>query len=330
LSGPALDGWLPIGVGWQHGRPEIDWCFVGRERLCDAFFEDTVRRLVARPFNRAFRRSTGAEVLESWAERRPGLDPSGFIFHMSRCGSTLAAQMLAARTDCIVLSEPAPFDSLLRPSDPAHPVDPAQHVRWLRALVSAMGQARTGDERHFVVKLDCWHTLSLALIRKAFPSVPMVFLYREPRAVLASHLRQRGVQTVPGLLDSRLFGIDFAEAVAMPAPVYCARVLGAICEAASLDENLCLVNYAQLPDAMFETILPRFRMPLSAVSQATMLAAAQRNSKHPEFEFSSADDAPPIAALGPIEDVVVSYMDPVYAALEQRRAVAAHHSSDRT
>jgi hypothetical protein len=316
MSGVSLDSWLPVGVSWQDGTPEIDWCFAGRERLLEPFFEDTVRRLVARPFNTIFRRRTDAAVLQDWAARRPGLTPDGFIFHMSRCGSTLVAQMLAARSDSVVLSEPAPLDAMLRPPVPV-PED--RHISWLQALVSALGQPRLGQERHYFVKFDCWHVLALPLIRRAFPAVPFVFLYREPRQVLASHLRQRGVQTVPGLVDPRLFGIEPAAAVTMPAAEYCARVLGAICTAAAREPGGALVNYQQLPEAVFETILPQFGVPVTADSRTAMQEAARRSSKHPTFPFSPKDDAPSIPTEGPAEAAVVAFLDEPYQALEQRR-----------
>ena len=37
-----------------------------------------------------------AEALEERAASHPGVGPTGFIFHLSRAGSTLIAQMLAA------------------------------------------------------------------------------------------------------------------------------------------------------------------------------------------------------------------------------------------
>jgi hypothetical protein len=325
-AGEPLDGWLPIGVSWRGGTPWIDWCLARRERFLEPFFDQTVSRLVSRPFNRVFRRQTDVGVLQDWAARRPGLQPDGFIFHMSRCGSTLVAQMLAARSDSIVLSEPAPFDAMLRP--PAT-IPQEQHIRWLRALVSAMGQPRIGTERHFFIKLDCWHILDLSLIRHAFPSVPWIFLYREPRQVMASHLRQRGVQTVPALVDPLLFGIEPHVALTMPGAEYCARVLGRLCAAAAGAPGGRLVNYRQLPDAVFETILPWFGLPWFGLSwfgvpvaddmHAAMRDAARRYSKAPGPPFSAANDAPPIPADGPAEAAVVAFLDEPYRALERRR-----------
>jgi hypothetical protein len=315
-AGTTLDGWLPIDVVWRDAIPRIDWCLVGHERFAEPFFDQTVRRLLARPFNQVFRRRTDVGVMEDWAARRPGLQPDGLIFHMSRCGSTLVAQMLAARPDSMVLSEPVPIDAMLQP--PVS-VPEEQHIRWLQALVSAMGQARTGNERHFFIKLDCWHVCSLSLIRRAFPSVPWIFLYREPRQVMASHLRQRGVQTVPALVDPRLFGIEPEVAKIMPGAEYCARVLGRICEAAAREQGGGLVNYRQLPGAVFETILPRFGVSVTDETSAAMRAAALRYSKTPALPFSAADDAPPIPPDGPAEAAVAAFLDAPYRALERRR-----------
>jgi hypothetical protein len=320
----AFDGWLPIGVTWSDGLPEVDWCLAGQHRLLEPFFDDSVARLLARPFNKVLRRRTGPDALEAWAAQQPGLTPSGFIFHMPRCGSTLVARMLAALSDSVVLSEPAPVDSMLRPPVPV-PQD--QHIRWLRALVSALGQPRIGHERSCFVKFDCWHVLYLPLIRRAFPTVPWVFLYREPRQVLASHLRQRGVQTVPGLIDSSVFGIEPAAAVSMPAPEYCSRVLGMICDAAAREADGRLVNYRQLPAAVFDTILPHFRTLSSPGDRLAMQAASLAYSKRPAQAFSPTDDAEPLASGGLLHSIVNAFMDEPYRALEQRRTAETHNSS---
>jgi hypothetical protein len=121
----------------------------------------------------------------------PGPAPDGLVFHMSRCGSTLVAQMFAALPDSMVVSEPPPLDdvlqiSLLGGADTA--------IAALRAMSAAFG--RRGG-RPFVLKLDAWHALALPLFRRAFPDTPWVFLYRDPVEVLVSHMRQRGSQMLP-------------------------------------------------------------------------------------------------------------------------------------
>ena len=316
MSALALHGWLPIDVSWQDGQPVIDWCLVGQERLLDPFFEDTVRRLMTRPFNTVFRHRTGPAVLEDWAMRQPGLTPDGFIFHMSRCGSTLVAQMLSARIDSVVLSEASPIDRMLRPPGLISQDD---HIRWFRALVSAMGQPRMGTEAHFFIKFDCWHVFSLPLIRLAFPRVPWIFLYRDPHAVMASHLRQRGVQTVPSLVDPFLFGIEPAEAATMPAPAYCARVLAAICDGALSRADGTFINYHQLPAAVCDEILPRFGVVTTPDRRAEMENATRQHSKHPAFAFTPADDAAALGGDSPARAAVASFLAGPYEEMERRR-----------
>ena len=306
---------MPIGVIWRDGAPEIDWCLTAGERFNQPFFDDSVRDLVTRPFNRVFRRRTTIAAAEELVAEHPGLTPSGFIFHMSRCGSTLVSQMLAAREDSVVLAEPMAIDSMLRPPVP---VPDERHAAWIRTLILAMGQPRFG-ERHYIIKFDCWHVFFLPLIARAFPNVPRLFLYREPRAVLASHLRQRGVQTVPGMLDPALFGIPMSEAATMPPAEYCARILGRILEAAPLER---LVHYRSLPGAVFDTIVPAFGMLLTPNDLAVMGTASGRYSKQPNVGFSTAAEAPPIPANSPADKVVAAFMDPPYRALERRRCCA--------
>ena len=53
-------------------------------------------------------------ALEELNERSAGLAPSLFLFHVSRCGSTLISQMLAALPQNVVISEAGPMDAILR------------------------------------------------------------------------------------------------------------------------------------------------------------------------------------------------------------------------
>src|SRR5439155_24789392 len=143
---------------------------------------------------------TPIEVLAELQAAEPGIPPTGFIFHMSRCGSTLISQMLAALPQNVVVSEAGPVDAVLRARFQAPDLPEREQIGWLQGIVSALGRRRTGEESHFFVKLDAWHTLDLPLIQRAFPDVPWLFLYRNPVEVMVSHARQPGSQLVPGML----------------------------------------------------------------------------------------------------------------------------------
>src|SRR5262249_57696026 len=100
------------GCGWTGGGPLVDWWHLGGVRFTDPFFEQTIATAMAHPFNLLFRPATQLRALA--APATPELRPAGLIFHMSRCGSTLVAQMLAALAGNVVLSEPTPLDHVLR------------------------------------------------------------------------------------------------------------------------------------------------------------------------------------------------------------------------
>lgn len=245
-----LDGWVPIRL---HERPEpvVEWCWIGDDGFDDPSFTQTVERAFRTPFSLLFRRETPVDALD---DLEPGLEPSGFVLHGSRCGSTLVARMLAAAPGTLVAAEPPPVDQALRAS-----ASEEERVRLLRGIVSALGRSRRG-ERSYVLKLDAWSACSLDTIRRAFPDVPWVFLFRDPVRVLASQFRQRGAHMVPGALDPALFGFAPGEVQQIPPEEFCARVLAAIYRSAleHRDGRALYVDYADLPGAVEERILPAF------------------------------------------------------------------------
>jgi len=283
LSPPTLDGWTPIRVHWRD-EPVVEWCWTDGLAFTDPFFVQTIERALRLPYSLLFRRETPLDALDQVG---PGLEPTGFVFHVSRCGSTLVSQMLAAVPQHLVLSEPAPVDHVL-----GHPGPEAETVRRLRGLISALGRPRRGDERGYVVKLDAWHACHLAIFRRAFPDVPWVFLFREPVDVLASQLRRRGAHMIPGAVDPALFGIDPSLIAQMSQEEYCARVLAAICRSALAHRGAqaLFIDYRELPGAVVERILPAFGLECDAAERAAMEAAALRDAKNPVLPFTTQPD----------------------------------------
>lgn len=279
-------GWLPVQTRWRGQKLDVDWAYLGSRRLCKPFFEESVGSGLSKPFNRLFGCSTPIEALSGWLRDHPGLQPDGFIFHMSRCGSTLVSQMLAAVPRNIVISEAGPIDAVVRARRNRPDLCDAQHAAWLRWIIGALGQARSRQERHLFVKLDSWHTLALPLFRRAFPNVPWIFLYRDPVEVLVSQLKRRGMHMVPGLIDD-VFGFDASQA-SLPPELYCAQVLERICDG-MLQEyapgRALLVEYRQLPAALWTDVLPHFGVPCTEHDRAAMAAAARYDAKQPELPF---------------------------------------------
>ena len=61
---------------------------------------------------------------------------------MSRCGSTLVSQMLAASAANLVVAEAPPIDQVIRLGG-----GPDQTAERLRAIVAAIAQPRCGEQR---------------------------------------------------------------------------------------------------------------------------------------------------------------------------------------
>ena len=310
-------GWLPIQVAALGDQLVVDWAYVGGAPLQAPFFEGEVRQALARPFGRLFRyRMTLADFL-SHADGTQSLTPSGLIFHMSRCGSTLVSQMLAAAPRNIVVSEAAPVDTVALLSRARPPLPDDQPLKLLRAMVAAFGRRRGGGERHYVLKLDAWHTLALPLFRRAFPGVPWLFLYREPAEVLVSQIRERGPQLTPEIVHPSLYGID--TGTFMTEEQYCARVLARICQAAvdnGDDAHGLFVNYRALPQAMWSRILPHFGIAPDDAERAAMQRAAGRDTKAPGQPFADDRASKSREVSDAIRAAAAQHLDAVYGALE--------------
>jgi len=316
-----LDGWFPIRLYWQASQVMLDWCYLGDLRFTEPFFEQTVAAALRHPFAAVFRHQTPIELLEELDAQRPGVPLAGLIFHMSRCGSTLIAQMLAALPTQIVLSEAPVLDMALRTRRGDPRVSEAQRIAWLRGLVSALCRPPSGQEQRAFIKLDSWHTLDLPLIRRAFPETPWIFVYRDPVEVLVSHQRQPGSQMVPGGLDPALLGLDLAGACALPQQEYRARLLERICASAleaSAGQPGALLSYRQLPEAFGTHILPRFGVELSEAELALCRDAARADAKRPAEPFAPDSERKRAEAS---EDILEAArrLAPLYAALETRR-----------
>src|SRR5258706_9776263 len=290
--------WLPTSVVPSAQGPAINWAHFAGAPLAESFFTDSLRRAGARPLNRLLPLRTPLQDLVDSPPVEDALAPDGFIFHMSRCGSTLVSQMLAAVPGTIAVSEPPPVDAVVRMTGMG-PQPSEWHVRALRAMVAVLGRNRSGDARHYFIKTDAWHILALPLFRAAFPSVPWIFLYRDPIEVIVSQMRMSGMMAVPSELSPEIFGIDMADAI--PSPDYCSRVMAALCAAAVEGVGAgggILVNYSELPDAVSGRILGHFGIEPSdddvAGVHASTLDSAKKvhQSFHPDAQIKQAEAGP--------------------------------------
>ena len=103
--------WTPFRAAAQGDTVVVDWCHLWSRRMVEPFFYETILQSMRDPFNLAFQQRTPIATLSEFPR---GLPVAGFVFHMSRCGSTLISQALAAFESNIVVSEAGPLRSALR------------------------------------------------------------------------------------------------------------------------------------------------------------------------------------------------------------------------
>ena len=313
--------WIPARFFWHSDQAFVDWCFFGKTRLTEPFFDDSVMKRFRQPFNLLFRHQTPIEFLGELNEFSEGLRPTGFIFHLSRCGSTLVSQMLAALGQNIVISEASPLDFVLR----APKISDEKKIEWLRWTINAFGQRRNPDEENFFIKFDSWNTLQLNLVKRAFPGVPWIFLYRNPVEIIVSHIRQPGAQTIPGIITDILPELSFEETALMPREEYCARVLGKICQSAlpsiKNGEGLA-VNFSESPAFLNEKILKHFKVELPEVDLKKMLAATAFNAKNPKLNYFDDTERKKKEATAAAIQAAEKFVNPFYKELELIRLKA--------
>jgi hypothetical protein len=318
---PALRGWTPVTVNFATHPPAVRWCYTEGVDFTDPFFGQTVERCMYDPFRAFFWRETTVDELTAWSTSNPGLEPAGLVFHSSRCGSTLMAQLFAGLASTLVLSEPEVLDHVLR-SGGQGGKEEEEVIRLLRCTVSAIAQPRRVGQDRLVIKLDAWAVLWWPLFRRAFPMTPCVFLYREPSDVVASHLVRRGYHMVPGSLSrERLFG-DAPAPDPAPPETYCAAVLAALFKAAlaaALVGEMALCHYEELPGLVPRRLAPLFGVNPGPAGPRTFADVAARDAKNPWLAYSPRPASRPRVTPA-VEAAVDASAGPIYERLEILRA----------
>lgn len=333
-----LSGWIPTRIHGDGSTGHVDWCYLGSRRFVEPFYRDTVQSAMQEPFNQAFWQETPIDALVEWARERPGIAPNAFIYHASRCGSTLVARMLMSLASHVVVSEPPPVDSVLGANAWLPGVSDSLRRCWLGALLSALGQPRAGNETRFVVKLDAWHVLDWRFLAQSCPGVPSIFLYRDPLEIAVSQLAMPGAYMVPGILGPSQAVVALVDAVTIPRIEFVARVLGRIFEAgleACATGYARAVHYVELPAAVWSSVADLLGVAPDATTRASLRDAALPDAKNPHFTFVD-DRARKRASAGDeLCAAIERWATPAYRALEAHRtrgipAPSAHALSPTT
>jgi hypothetical protein len=240
---------------------------------------------------------------------------------MSRCGSTLLSQMLAASPKNIVISEAPSVDGVVSADFHERAVSDEQRQIWLRGMISALGRRRLAMENRLFIKFQSWHTLDLPMIQRAFPRVPWVFLYRDPLEVMAAHQQDTGGCMIPGVITPAVRQIPLEAALFMGTEEYQAQVLAHILSAAleHAGPRGRFVNYNELPEAGWGPISEHFGLSLQPDEISGMRKRAQNNAKVPDTNFSADGVRKRAAATLDARRACEARLNPLYERLQAAR-----------
>lgn len=239
-------------------------------------------------------------------DAKMGSPVTGLIFHMSRCGSTLLARLLAEDPNTLVLNEPDIVNMLLKESlNSTEHESPEQTNAAIVQAVASVSSRVHPDAKRIVIKTTSWNAARASTLMEAFPDARGLFLTRDPRAVLASLGRNP-----PGwanVSNSWLLGDQpdptspsaFASALALAAK----GIGGAV---GSEPTRWRSIQYADLPKAAvtaaewFEVAKQPVRDSMGSVSAVHSKTGAVWSPDHEE----AANLTVPVEEVEPIESAV--------------------------
>lgn len=245
------------------------------------------------------------------AETR-ALDLTAVVFHESRCGSTLVANLLATFSNHRVYSESGPALMALRAcgeeeddgSLPYCTTETATQI--IRDVFYLMGLTDEAIENgRLFFKIQSVGSRYIQRFLRAFPDTPWLFVYREPVHVLQSQL-SKGAQHAncvhqqhhgaPAIVSQISYERDGRAPEDLEPEEYCAAHLASITETAVKflhHPHIIPVNYGDLPDRLYNILPQRLSVPISPTQKQFMKdTAAQyskgRGNKHGGFTEDSA------------------------------------------
>lgn len=322
-------GWMPVDAVVENGRPGLAWMDMSGVNLAEPFFQQTVDNLKAKhPDRREV--FTEFDTLIQLEKTFDSVSPSGFIFHSSRCGSTLLANACRAIDGAIVLSEPPAVDKLIVRfiTDVDQTVKETLYSIFLRAVVSALAQKRSDDERHLFVKFGCCSVSQIERIRRIWPNVPWVFLYRDPVETIVSNMRNlpAWLQDEDHRVLASIIGTSPDDVAAMTKEELCARSIGSFFATACgahrvANDRALLLNYNQLNLTEIANVLEFFGVKPAATEMDNIARQIQKYSKAASGEraFVADAEAKQLAATDLVREMARRWANSSYQLLEQKR-----------
>lgn len=278
----AIPGLVPLEVDLREKT--IIWGDIGRFRLRQALYDWGLRECHDSVGIRSILRAP-LNVLEEDSLISDALTPSGFIFHMSRCGSSVVAKALSHGENNLMISEPEPLNQVLffLSENLTKQATSSEKKRMLVNMILTFGRKRQLRNVHYYLKFTSWNIFLAETIRSVFPLVPSVFLYRNPEEVMVSISRNAtGFSQARQLpIGESLSGCGRAALNEMSQEHYIAAVLARMITSAIDQKEMHFLNYKYISAESLPHLLEYLNARPSSTSLQAMKSQFRYDSKDP-------------------------------------------------
>jgi Sulfotransferase domain len=290
-----LKNWIPYKLVTSDGQIQCRWLNTYGEPFVEPFFDETIVKIRGlRGRHAAISSVSDTIMVREWAADIEAVEPAAFIFHISRCGSTLVSQLLATSDQHISLSEVPFFDDILRLPYKGSDFSQKAVDELLIAAIKFYGQKRNRQEHHLFIKTDSWHMFFYKRLRQLYPLVPFILLYRSPDEVFTSQRQTAGMHAVPGLIEPEVFGFKPGDIDYERHDVYVANVLERYLlqylKIIETDNRFLLLNYNEGPMPIIRKMASFINISFSPQALLNMAERSLYDAKKPGERFS--EEAP--------------------------------------
>lgn len=281
-----LFNWIPYKLVENDNEVYFEWIYLGDNKYAAPFFDETIAKCRSHAYNsKGFKVVSTAENLLEWSKELISVELKSFVFHVSRCGSTMLSQCLASSDENIMISEAPLIDQILR----SYYFSLEKKTALIKSVISFFGQKRFSEQKYLIIKLDAWHIFNASYLRSIFPELPFALLYRNPTEVLKSHQKNMGMHMIPNLIPPAVFGIASHEINKISLQQYGALVLEKYFEGFlkfyKTDQNVTMLNYNEGMKKVVEKFMSFANLDYEAVELDKMYERLKTHSKNESAVF---------------------------------------------
>ncbi|MCK6640315.1 MAG: hypothetical protein L6Q81_09515 [Bacteroidia bacterium] len=269
------------------GSVAVRWISVNGIDYTDPFFEETIQRALSLQENSSGGKlvTTPGELIRI-AEQMPESFPDAFIFHLSRCGSTLLSQMLCQDEDNTILAEVPILDQVLNAEHYGFHLPEYNKRKYFESIIRILAHCNDNYSNRLIVKADSWHILHYAVLREWYPEIPFFLLYRNPVEIINSHSKLPGMHAVRGSGIAEIPNTGEADHFSYLSAVL-TEYYNRYRTIAADDAKAIFIGYERGPECMLKILTDSVYVNCESAKFNHMLQRSRYHSKKKDSEYVS-------------------------------------------